>query len=323
MCCGRTVPTLPESAVPERSGRMGPCRPRRSRPPHAPPGPSRSTARRWRSCWAPSRSRRSRWAAPGAACWPSRSSPASPCRPSTTRRWTATPCARRTSSGRRTTARSRCRSPPTSRPGGRTSPPLQPGTAHRIMTGAPLPAGADAVVQVEHTDGGHDRVRVFQAPAPGTSVRRAGEDVTAGAVVLPAGTVLGAAQIGVAAAVGAATLPVRRRPPCSCCPPAPNWSRRAPRCSRGRSTSRTADARRRGGGRRRRRRAAAVRARRRRAPAPRARRAPGGRHRRPRPHLGRDQRGRLRGGQGRPRPAGASSSSRSRCNRAGRRAWGG
>jgi molybdopterin molybdotransferase len=80
------------------------------------------------------------------------------------------------------------------------------------MTGAPVPVGADAVVQVEHTDGGAERVRVFRAPAPGTSVRRAAEDVEAGAVVLPAGTVLGAPQIGVAAAVGAATLAVRRRP---------------------------------------------------------------------------------------------------------------
>jgi molybdopterin molybdotransferase len=98
-------------------------------------------------------------------------------------------------------------------PAGRTDvPPLEPGTAHRIMTGAPLPAGADAIVQVEHTDGGGERVRVFRAPAVGTSVRRVGEDVAAGAVVLPAGTVLGAAQIGVAAAVGAATLAVRRRP---------------------------------------------------------------------------------------------------------------
>jgi molybdopterin molybdotransferase len=98
-------------------------------------------------------------------------------------------------------------------PAGRTDvPPLAPGTAHRIMTGAPLPAGADTVVQVEHTDGGLDRVRVLQAPAAGTSVRRAGEDVVAGQVVLPAGTVLGAPQIGVAAAVGAASLPVRRRP---------------------------------------------------------------------------------------------------------------
>jgi molybdopterin molybdotransferase len=98
-------------------------------------------------------------------------------------------------------------------PAGRTdTPPLEPGTAHRIMTGAPVPVGADAVVQVEHTDGGAERVRVFRAPAPGTSVRRAGEDVEAGAVVLPAGTVLGPPQIGVAAAVGAATLAVRRRP---------------------------------------------------------------------------------------------------------------
>ena len=98
-------------------------------------------------------------------------------------------------------------------PAGRTDVPvLAPGTAHRIMTGAPLPAGADAVVQVEHTDAGTDQVRVFRGPAPGTSVRRTGEDVAAGAVVLPAGTVLRAPQIGVAAAVGAATVAVRRRP---------------------------------------------------------------------------------------------------------------
>jgi molybdopterin molybdotransferase len=98
-------------------------------------------------------------------------------------------------------------------PAGRTDvPPLEPGTAHRIMTGAPLPAGADTVVQVEHTDGGLDRVRVLRAPAVGTSVRRAGEDVVVGQVVLAAGTVLGAPQIGVAAAIGAETVPVRRRP---------------------------------------------------------------------------------------------------------------
>ncbi|HEX5813235.1 MAG TPA: gephyrin-like molybdotransferase Glp [Pseudonocardia sp.] len=98
-------------------------------------------------------------------------------------------------------------------PAGRTDvPPLEPGTAHRIMTGAPLPAGADTVVQVEHTDGGLDRVRVHRAPAVGTSVRRAGEDVRAGQIILSAGTMVGAPQIGVAAAVGAATLAVRRRP---------------------------------------------------------------------------------------------------------------
>jgi molybdopterin molybdotransferase len=98
-------------------------------------------------------------------------------------------------------------------PAGRTDvPPLAPGTAHRIMTGAPVPAGADAVVQVEHTDAGTERVWVFRGPAAGTSVRRAGEDVAAGEVVLPAGTVLGPAQIGVAAAIGVAEVPVRRRP---------------------------------------------------------------------------------------------------------------
>jgi molybdopterin molybdotransferase len=98
-------------------------------------------------------------------------------------------------------------------PAGRTDvPALQPGTAHRIMTGAVVPPGADAVVPVEQTDGGLDRVRLSAAPAAGAHVRRAGEDVRSGDVVLTAGTVLGAAQIGVAAAVGCATLPVRRRP---------------------------------------------------------------------------------------------------------------
>ena len=98
-------------------------------------------------------------------------------------------------------------------PAGRTDgPPLAAGTAHRIMTGAPLPDGADAVVQVEWTDAGTEQVRVDRAVGAGQNVRRAGEDVTAGTVVLPAGTLLGPAQIGLAAAVGAGTLPVRRRP---------------------------------------------------------------------------------------------------------------
>ncbi|WP_116707365.1 gephyrin-like molybdotransferase Glp [Actinomycetospora cinnamomea] len=98
-------------------------------------------------------------------------------------------------------------------PAGRTDgPPLQPGTAHRIMTGAPLPEGADAVVQVEWTDAGTERVRIDRAVAEGQNVRRAGEDVTEGRVVLGAGTLLGPAQLGLAAAVGAGALPVRRRP---------------------------------------------------------------------------------------------------------------
>ncbi|WP_424184057.1 gephyrin-like molybdotransferase Glp [Actinokineospora sp. G85] len=98
-------------------------------------------------------------------------------------------------------------------PAGRTAVrPLEPGTAQRIMTGAPLPAGADAVVQVELTDGGTGAVRVAQAVPVGRHLRRVGEDVVAGTVVLAAGTVLGPPQLGLAAAVGAATLPVRRRP---------------------------------------------------------------------------------------------------------------
>ncbi len=98
-------------------------------------------------------------------------------------------------------------------PAGRTDvPPLAPGTVHRIMTGAPMPAGADAIVPVEQTDGGTARVQLHAAPTPGAHVRRTGEDVAAGAVVLSAGTVLGPAQIGIAAATGAATLQVRRRP---------------------------------------------------------------------------------------------------------------
>jgi molybdopterin molybdotransferase len=90
--------------------------------------------------------------------------------------------------------------------------PLQPGTAHRIMTGAPVPPGADGIVPVELTDAGMPTVRVFAETRPGTHVRRTGEDVIEGAAVLPAGTELGPAQLGLAAAVGAAALPVRRRP---------------------------------------------------------------------------------------------------------------
>jgi molybdopterin molybdotransferase len=87
---------------------------------------------------------------------------------------------------------------------------LEPGTAHRIMTGAPLPPGADAVVMVEHTDGGVTDVRILRTAVPGAHIRRQGEDVTGGTVALSAGTVLGPAQLGLAAAVGLADVPVRR-----------------------------------------------------------------------------------------------------------------
>ncbi|KFU81511.1 molybdopterin molybdotransferase [Amycolatopsis lurida] len=87
---------------------------------------------------------------------------------------------------------------------------LEPGTAHRIMTGAPLPPGADAVVMVEHTDGGVTDVRILRTVVPGTHIRRRGEDVVEGTVALSAGTVLGPAQLGLAAAVGLAEVPVFR-----------------------------------------------------------------------------------------------------------------
>jgi molybdopterin molybdotransferase len=96
-------------------------------------------------------------------------------------------------------------------PAGRTDiVPLAPDTAHRIMTGAPVPPGADAVVRVEDTDGGVHEVTVRASVAAGNHIRRAGEDVTAGATVLRAGTVLGAPQLGLAAAIGCGTLPVHR-----------------------------------------------------------------------------------------------------------------
>lgn len=101
---------------------------------------------------------------------------------------------------------------------GATGAPLTPGTAQRIMTGAPLPDGADAVVPVERTDhspGPGDapaRVRFTERPTPGANVRRTGEDVTIGDVVLVAGTRLGPAQVAAAGSVGHGGLTVARRP---------------------------------------------------------------------------------------------------------------
>jgi molybdopterin molybdotransferase len=89
---------------------------------------------------------------------------------------------------------------------------VQPGLCVRIMTGAYLPPGADTVVPVEHTDGGIAQVRIDRMPTPGQHIRRAGEDVQAGELVLPVGTHLGAPQVGLAAAVGRARLLVRPRP---------------------------------------------------------------------------------------------------------------
>ena len=92
------------------------------------------------------------------------------------------------------------------------APQLQPGTAMRILTGAPLPAGADSVVRQEDTRRDGDDVLIESAAPPGTSVRRRGEDVTAGTVVLHPGGRVTSADIAVAGATGHATLKVGRRP---------------------------------------------------------------------------------------------------------------
>lgn len=97
-------------------------------------------------------------------------------------------------------------------PAGRTDPlVLAPGTAHRIMTGAPVPAGATAVVPVERTDGGTETVTIRAAAAPGQHIRKAGEDVTAGTTVLRSGQVVTPAALGLAAALGIGELTVRPR----------------------------------------------------------------------------------------------------------------
>ncbi|MEE3849883.1 gephyrin-like molybdotransferase Glp [Gordonia sp. LSe1-13] len=97
-------------------------------------------------------------------------------------------------------------------PAGRTDHlTLAPGTAARIMTGAPMPTGADAVVPVEMTDGGVDEVRIRAAVPEGKHIRLAGSDITAGEPAIPAGTRLGAPQVGLLAALGITEVAVMRR----------------------------------------------------------------------------------------------------------------
>ena len=89
---------------------------------------------------------------------------------------------------------------------------LEPNTAHRIMTGAPVPAGATAVVPVEDTDGGLESgeasVRIRSPRPPGAHIRRAGEDVAPGTTVLRAGQVVTPAVLGLASALGMPELKV-------------------------------------------------------------------------------------------------------------------
>jgi len=89
---------------------------------------------------------------------------------------------------------------------------VEAGTAIRIMTGAPVPEGADSVVRVEDTNGATDVVVVTSARDARRNIRPRGEDIETGVVVLDRGVSLGAAQIGVLASVGAASVDVHRRP---------------------------------------------------------------------------------------------------------------
>jgi molybdopterin molybdotransferase len=92
--------------------------------------------------------------------------------------------------------------------------PLGPGEAIRIMTGAPVPPGADAIVRVEDTDAEvrPGEVKISVCPEPGRDIRPRGQDLQEGEEVLPAGTTIGSGQIGLLAATGAETVVVHRKP---------------------------------------------------------------------------------------------------------------
>ncbi|MFL6089718.1 MAG: gephyrin-like molybdotransferase Glp [Aeromicrobium sp.] len=89
---------------------------------------------------------------------------------------------------------------------------ISAGTAVKIMTGAPVPRGADAVVPFEQTNRGSTSVEIRQAVEAGANVRMTGADVQAGDLVLPAGTVLGPREIGLLASLGSSRVRARPRP---------------------------------------------------------------------------------------------------------------
>jgi len=90
--------------------------------------------------------------------------------------------------------------------------PVTPGTAIRIMTGAPIPRGADAVVPFEDAEREGDRVLIFKGVEPGANVREAGEDVRRGALVLRRGCRIRPQEVGMLATVGRKDVSVTRRP---------------------------------------------------------------------------------------------------------------
>ena len=96
--------------------------------------------------------------------------------------------------------------------GSHPSQAVRAGSAIRVMTGAPVPSGADSVIRVEDTDRGVDRVTIRDARDAGRNVRPRGEDLREGGLAVAAGTTIGPAQLGVLASVGAARLDVYRSP---------------------------------------------------------------------------------------------------------------
>ncbi len=96
--------------------------------------------------------------------------------------------------------------------GARTPSRLQPRQAARVQTGAPMPTLADAVLPLRWTDGGQSRVRVLRGVRSGAYVRHTGDDVQPGDVAVRAGAIIGAAQVGLLAAVGRERVLVHPRP---------------------------------------------------------------------------------------------------------------
>jgi molybdopterin molybdotransferase len=96
--------------------------------------------------------------------------------------------------------------------GGRADRPLEPGTCARIFTGAPIPAGVDAVVRQEDVERHGEQVEFGRTPAPRENIRPAGEDVEDGELVFAPGERIGPAHVGMLAALGRTVVPVRQRP---------------------------------------------------------------------------------------------------------------
>ena len=138
-----------------------------------------------------------------AACSPATSSRRSTCPASTARRWTVTRCAAKTRPARANTTRCRCRCSARSCPGSRSTAVRPPGSAVRIMTGAPLPdrRRRRRARRVRHRVGGRDR-RSRDPSRPASTSASRGEDVAAGTSVLSAGRRLRAQDVGLVASLG-------------------------------------------------------------------------------------------------------------------------